>query len=69
MILPWQHIGNKKPDSRYTMKNTDNQNTLHQITHTKLFKTSFTESSGNKAKCPFTTPINVLLTLKLKLPT
>ena len=29
----------------YPMKNADNQNTPYQITHTKLFKTSFTESN------------------------
>ena len=30
------------------MENTDNQNTLCQITHTKLFKSSFAGASGNE---------------------
>ena len=44
----WQHIGNKKSDSPYPMENTDNQNTLCQIAHTKLFKLSFAGASGNE---------------------
>ena len=46
----WQHIGNKKSDSPYPMENTDNQNYLCQIAHTKLFKLSFAGASGNSSK-------------------
>ena len=50
MILPWQHIGNKKSDSSYPMENTDNQNNLCQNTHTKLFKSNYAGASGSDAK-------------------
>ena len=49
----WQHIGNKKSDSPYPMENTDNQNYLCQIAHTKLFKSSFAGASGNKFPCRY----------------
>ena len=50
MILPWQHIGNKKSDSPYPMENTDNQNTVNHIVLTKLFNSSFAGASGNNRK-------------------
>lgn len=45
MILPWQHIGNKKSDSPYLMENADNQNNTNHIAQTKLFKPSFQGAS------------------------
>jgi hypothetical protein len=48
----WQHIGNKKSDSPYPMENTDNQNTLCQIAHTKLFQSSFAGASGSEIQKP-----------------
>ena len=53
-VHAWKHIGNKKSDSPYLMGNTDNQKTLCQITHTKLFKSSFAGASGNKLISVFT---------------
>lgn len=50
MILPWQHIGNKKSDSPYPMENADNQNNTNHIAQTKLFKPSFQGASWNNVR-------------------